>query len=168
MLLVIATLIYAWLTYSLVQQAGNSAAEMHRANEISQQMITEMRESRRQAATPVVRATRVSGNADAYFFRLTNVGTIPALNVVVVIGSEPSGEGTQAMPVLGKTGLMAPGQEMQVEARLWPYVTPYFRGLAITASSPRTRTYSASILSPIPCSQWVKGIVCLSIQQTTF
>lgn len=128
MLLVIATLIYAWLTYSLVQQAGRSAAEMRRGNEISQQMIAEMRESRKQAATPIVRATRVSGNADAYFFRLMNVGTSPALNVVVVVRSEPAGEGTQAMPVLGRMALMASGQEMQVEARLWPYTAPYLRG----------------------------------------
>lgn len=119
LLLVIAALIYAWLTLSLVRTTAGTVEAMRKGNEISLDMIREMRETRRQAATPLLRAEFVQRSGDAYTFKLTNEGNSPALNIIVSIGAAPGKPGPeQVAPVFFQSPLMSPRDVAQFEAAL--------------------------------------------------
>ena len=115
LILILVTLIYAWFSFFLVQ-------EMRAGNQINAQTIAEMQEGRRQAATPLVRAEGVMSSGSSHFFRVSNVGNSPAINLVVALQRLPTPPGTTpAMPVLHTIALLVAGGEFQVEADFSPY-----------------------------------------------
>lgn len=93
LILVLATATYAWLTFAMVE---------------------EVRESRRQAATPVIRAGNGGGNMDSYSFPIENVGNTPAVNVSIGIRDSDEKEAT----VLTRLAIITAGQVIPLAVSL--------------------------------------------------
>ncbi len=153
LLLVAATIIYVWINHALLGQQAQALAAVQEANSISRQTIEEMRQDRRLAATPVIRAETVGagGNADGWFFRLKNVGNSLGLNVVVTIAGAPHEGGTQANPVIASRALVAPGDEFQAEARLLAYaMNPAYRTYEVIVSCENILGETIETTTPFP------------------
>lgn len=128
LILGLVTLTYAWFNYSLVQ-------EMREGNRINAQTIAEMQEGRRQAATPLVRAEGVTSSGTSHFFRLSNVGNSPAINLVISLQALPEAAGTtRAERVLGRGPVLVPGGEFQVEADFSPYAVSSVDSYGVVAT----------------------------------
>lgn len=104
LILILVTLVYAWLTQSIATQAAASAQAMREGNELSREMIREMRETRKQAVTPHVRIVGHGGNMDFYRVRIKNIGNAPAIDVEVSLRDQPRNHAV----ILYSTGLLAP------------------------------------------------------------
>lgn len=104
LLLVLVTLVYAWLTQSIASESTASAQAMREGNDLSRQMIEEMREARKQAVTPHVRIVGHGGNMDAYRFRAGNIGNAPATDVEILLQDPPRNHAV----TLHRIGLLAP------------------------------------------------------------
>lgn len=129
LILVLVTLTYAWFSFSVVQ-------EMRAGNLINTRTIEEMQEARRQAATPLVRAEGVmSSGGSTQFFRVSNVGNSPAINLVIGLQALPAQPGTTpAMPILGRSALLVAGDGFQIETDFSPYVLSQVERYGIVAT----------------------------------
>ncbi len=138
LLLVLATLIYAWLTSSLVQQAAASVEAMREGNAVSREQVEEMRQTRREAAKPEVIADHGRGELRAYFLDLRNRGNGIARNIVVTVRGAPVPRGmTPTEPVVGRRAILTPTETdtMTVEANLTPYASdPHVREYQVVAT----------------------------------
>ena len=129
LILVLVTLTYAWFSYFVVQ-------EMQAGNRINMQTIEEMREQRKQAATPMIRAEfGMSSGPATHFFKVSNVGNSPAINLEILLRPLPARPGvTEAMPVFRRVALLPLGGEFQVEADLGSFVDSHVESYGIVAT----------------------------------